>query len=191
MAKESRRRTKVIKAMIAFVIILALLTFFSNTIMNLTIPKVMGSYASRGNLSYSNSARGQITVDNQTEVKGLEGRTVEQVMVTNYDLVEKGDTILTLKTMEDSEELQTKRDSLLKLERTAEYEARSPSSEEDYSTYYDQINSCKETLSVARAKSGFLFSKIYTVSKYPIAIMIPGIIPAINSLLTDCSAKIA
>ena len=150
MAKGSRRRTKVIKAMIAFVIILALLTFFSNTIMNLTIPKVMGSYASRGNLSYSNSARGQITVDNQTEVKGLEGRTVEQVMVTNYDLVEKGDTILTLKTMEDSEELQTKRDSLLKLERTAEYEARSPSSEEDYSTYYDQINSCKETLSVAK-----------------------------------------
>ena len=112
MAKGSRRRAKVIKAMIAFVIILALLTFFSNTIMNLTIPKVMGTYASRGNLSYSNSARGQITVDNQTEVKGLDGRTVEQVLVGNYDTVQKGDTICTLKTMEDSEELQTKKESL-------------------------------------------------------------------------------
>ena len=72
MAMGSKRRVKVIKAMIAFIVILALLTFFSNTIMNLTIPKVMGSYASRGNLSYSNNARGTITVDNQTEVKGLE-----------------------------------------------------------------------------------------------------------------------
>ncbi|MBR4948951.1 MAG: hypothetical protein IKZ29_10375 [Clostridiales bacterium] len=150
MAKGSRRRAKVIKAMIAFVIILALLTFFSNTIMNLTIPKVMGTYASRGNLSYSNSARGQITVDNQTEVKGLDGRTVEQVMVTNYDIVQKGDTICTLKTMEDSEELQSKRDQLQTLERTAELEGRKPSNQPDYSSYYDTINMCKETLSAAK-----------------------------------------
>ena len=77
MAKGSVRRARVIKAMIAFVAILAVLTFFSNTIMNMTIPKVMGSYASRGNLSYSNSARGTITVDNQIEIKGLDGRTVD------------------------------------------------------------------------------------------------------------------
>lgn len=136
--------------MIAFVIILALLTFFSNTIMNLTIPKVMGSYASRGNLSYSNSARGQITVDNQTEVNGLDNRTVEQVMVTNYDLVQKGDTICTLKTMEDSEELQAKRNELEELERTAEYEARKPSDEPDYSSNYDMINMYKEQLAAAK-----------------------------------------
>ena len=150
MAKGSRRRTKVIKAMIAFVIILALLTFFSNTIMNLTIPKVMGTYASRGNLSYSNSARGQITVDNQTEVKGLDGRTVEQVLVGNYDTVQKGDTICTLKTMEDSEELQTKKDELQTAERTAEYEARKPSNQPDYSSFYDMINTCKENLATAK-----------------------------------------
>ena len=73
MAKGSARRARVIKAMIAFVALLAVLTFFSNTIMNMTIPKVMGSYASRGNLSYSNGSRGEIVVDNQTEIKGLEG----------------------------------------------------------------------------------------------------------------------
>ena len=116
MAKGSTRRAKVVKAMIAFVLILALLTFFSNTIMNLTIPKVMGTYASRGNLSYSNSARGTIEVENQTEVKGLEGRTVDQVMVTNYDQVEKGDVLLTLKSLEDSEALESKRESLKELD---------------------------------------------------------------------------
>ena len=134
--------------MVAFVVILALLTFFSNTIMNLTIPKVMGSYASRGNLSYSNSARGTITVDNQTEVKGLDGRTVDKVLVTNYDNVEKGDTILTLKSVEDSEDLQTKKDRLKSLEREAEYEERSPSSN-DFTSYYDSINMAKATLSDA------------------------------------------
>ena len=150
MAKGSKRRVKVIKAMIAFVIILGLLTFFSNTIMNLTIPKVMGSYASRGNLSYSNSARGTITVDNQTEIKGLDGRTVDQVLVGNFDTVQEGDPIITLKSLEDSEELESKKASLKELERTAEYESRSPSDEDDFSSYYDTINMTKETLAEAK-----------------------------------------
>ena len=150
MAKGSKRRVRVIKAMIAFVLILGLLTFFSNTIMNLTIPKVMGSYASRGNLSYSNSSRGYITVDNQTEIKGLDGRTVDQVLVGSYDLVQEGDPILTLKSIEDSEELESKKAELLSYERTAEYESRSPSEADDYSSYYDTINMDKETLAQAK-----------------------------------------
>ena len=148
MAMGSKRRSKVIKAMIAFVVILALLTFFSNTIMNLTIPKVMGSYASRGNLSYSNNARGTIEVENKTEVKGLDDRTVDKVLVGNYDLVSKGDTILTLKPIEESSDLQTKKDRLTELERAAEYDSRVDDSV-DFSSYYDQINSAKETLSQA------------------------------------------
>lgn len=148
MAMGSKRRVKVIKAMIAFIVILALLTFFSNTIMNLTIPKVMGSYASRGNLSYSNNARGTITVDNQTEVKGLEGRTVEKVLVGNYDLVKKGDQLFTLKPIEESSDLQSKKDSLVELQRAAEYDSRTDDSV-DFSSYYDTINSCKESLSQA------------------------------------------
>ena len=150
MAKGSIRRAKVIKAMIAFVAILAVLTFFSNTIMNLTIPKVMGTYASRGNLSYSNSARGTIEVDNKTEVKGLDNRTVEEVLVTNYDIVSKGDPILTLKSIEESSELESKRTELTNLHRTAEYEARTPDNSNDFTSYYDSINSAKATLEEAQ-----------------------------------------
>ena len=150
MAKGSIRRAKVIKAMIAFVAILAVLTFFSNTIMNLTIPKVMGTYASRGNLSYSNSARGTIEVDNKTEVKGLDNRTVDQVLVTNYDIVSKGDPILTLKSVEESSDLESKRTQLTELQRTAEYEARTPDNSNDFTSYYDSINSAKATLEEAQ-----------------------------------------
>ena len=89
MAKGSARRARVIKAMIAFVAILAVLTFFSNTIMNMTIPKVLGSYASRGNLSYSNSSRGKVVIDNMTEIKGLDGRVVDEIKVTGLDIVKR------------------------------------------------------------------------------------------------------
>ena len=150
MAKGSVRRARVIKAMIAFVAILAVLTFFSNTIMNMTIPKVMGSYASRGNLSYSNSARGTITVDNQIEIKGLDGRTVDEIRVTNYDPVKKGDTILTLKPLEDNEALQTKKDTLKELERTKAYEARQPKQTTDLSSYSESIKMAQSTLSDAK-----------------------------------------
>lgn len=150
MAKGSARRARVIKAMIAFVALLAVLTFFSNTIMNMTIPKVMGSYASRGNLSYSNGSRGEIVVDNQTEIKGLEGRVVDEIKVTSYDTVKKGDTILTLKPIEDDETLASKKNTLKTLERTKAYEARQPKQSTDFSAYTDTINSAKTTLSEAK-----------------------------------------
>lgn len=150
MAKGSARRKKVVRAMIAFVVVLAVLTFFSNTIMNLTIPKVMGTYATRGNLSYSNSARGTISVDNKTEVKGIDGRVVDQVMVTNYDVVKKGDVILTLKSVEESEDLEAKKDELKQLERDADYESRLPADNTDLSTYYDSINTAKTALAEAK-----------------------------------------
>ena len=159
MAKGSARRAKVIRAMIAFIVLLALLTFFSNTIMNLTIPKVMGTYASRGNLSYSNSARGTITVENQTEVKGLDGRVVDEVLVTNYDTVQKGDTILTLKSIEESEDLEAKRERLKELEREADYDSRTPSNSNDFTQYYDTINTAKATLSDAEDTLDKVYNK--------------------------------
>ena len=150
MAKGSARRARVIKAMIAFVALLAVLTFFSNTIMNLTIPKVMGSYASRGNLSYSNSSKGDIVVDNQTEIKGLDGRVVDEIKVASYDSVKKGDTILTLKPLEENETLASKKAELKRLERTKAYEARQPKTSTDFSMQTDAINRAKTTLSEAK-----------------------------------------
>ena len=165
MAKGSARRSRVVKAMVAFVAVLALLTFFSNTIMNLTIPKVLGAYASRGNLSYSNSARGNITVDNQTEVKGLDGRVVEEVLVSNYDSVQKGDKILTLKSVEESEDLQAKKTRLKELEREKKYEARQPKDTTDYGMYQDAINTAKTALSDAKAMQKKVKNKASTVKK--------------------------
>ena len=164
MAKGSARRARVIKAMIAFVAILAVLTFFSNTIMNMTIPKVVGSYASRGNLSYSNGSKGDVVVDNQIEIKGLEGRVVDEIKVTGFDSVKKGDTILTLKPIEDDETLATKKASLKTLEREKAYEARQPKQATDFSIQTDAINTAKTTLSEAKDTLKKVQNKKSTIS---------------------------
>ena len=145
---KNRRKT-IIRIMVAFVAGLALLTFFSNTIMNATIPKVMGEYATRGNLAYTNTATGTIKVENETKLTGVEGREIEKVLVTNYDSVQAGDVIATLKPVENSEDLKTLQDKLTQLLRDKEYAERSPSTS-DLTVYETAVDTAQDTLTAAQ-----------------------------------------
>ena len=145
---KNRRKT-IIRIMVAFVAGLALLTFFSNTIMNATIPKVMGEYATRGNLAYTNTATGTIKVENETKLTGVEGREIEKVLVTNYDSVQAGDVIATLKPGENSEDLKTLQDKLTQLLRDKEYAERSPSTS-DLTVYETAVDTAQDTLTAAQ-----------------------------------------
>lgn len=149
---ENKKSNKkwVIKAAVIFVVALALLTFFSNTIMNATIPKVVAESTQRGNLSYSNNATGTIVADNKTKVDGVDGRVVEEVKVTNYDMVNEGDVILTLKTVEDQSELETLQTQLTTLQREAEYEARKPSEDNGLSSMQEAINTAQLAVNEAQ-----------------------------------------
>lgn len=147
--KNSRRW--VIRAMAAFLVILALLTFFSNTIMNMTIPLVVTATAMRGNLSYTNSATGQIVSDNQIEVKGLEGRTVSEVLVSNYDTVQEGDVLMTLVPVEDTHELDDLENQLLTAQRALEYLQRQPHHAPTYVTENQAIRTAEQALADAQA----------------------------------------
>lgn len=155
----------VVRVMIAFVAGLALLTFFSNTIMNATIPKVMGEYASRGNLSFTNSASSTIVVENRTDVKGLEGRTIDQVLVSSYDEVSKGDVIAILKPVEDTSSLDELKSQLQTLQREKEYESRTPDHGTDYSSYYEAIQSAQETLTEAQKTLAAVQGRDSTISQ--------------------------
>ena len=132
MADRRKNRSWVVRAIISFVAILALLTFFSNTIMNATIPKVMAQNATKGNLSFTNSATGVIEADTKTEVKSINGREIDQVLVRNYVSVEEGDVLLTLKPAEDLAELDKARADLADLEAAAQAAALTPS-DDDFS----------------------------------------------------------
>ena len=149
--EETKSNRKwVFKAMIAFIAILAVLTFFSNTIMNLTIPIVVTSTAMRGNLAYTNSATAQLVSDNQIEVKGLEGRTVAQVVCSNYDTVSEGDVIMTLVPVEDMHELTDLETQLVQLQRQQEYAQRTPH-HNDFSAQNRAVRTAELALAEAQA----------------------------------------
>lgn len=92
---ENKRREWVKTAAIIFLTIMLLLTFFSNTIMNYSLPEVSAKYVQSGSLS--EQIRGTVTVEaaQQYEVKyGGASRTVDSVEVKQGDTVEKGQVLL-------------------------------------------------------------------------------------------------
>ncbi|MGN0598259.1 MAG: HlyD family efflux transporter periplasmic adaptor subunit [Oscillospiraceae bacterium] len=92
---DNKKREWVKTAAIIFLTIMLLLTFFSNTIMNYSLPEVSAKYVQSGSLS--EQIRGTVTVEaaQQYEVKyGGTARTVDSVEVKQGDTVEKGQVLL-------------------------------------------------------------------------------------------------
>lgn len=151
--KPAKSRKWVGKAMISFVAILAVLTFFSNTIMNATIPRVVASNAGRSNLSYTNNATAPLVATGEVKVKGLDNRTVASVLHSNYDLVEAGEVIVTLTplTEENMNQLNELRSQLQTTLREQEYAARRPNHPYDYTTLLTTIHTSELALADAQA----------------------------------------
>lgn len=92
---ENKRREWVKTAAIIFLTIMLLLTFFSNTIMNYSLPEVSAKYVESGSLS--EQIRGTATVEaaQQYEVKYTgSSRVVQAIEVKQGDTVEKGQVLL-------------------------------------------------------------------------------------------------
>ncbi|MGN0552863.1 MAG: HlyD family efflux transporter periplasmic adaptor subunit [Oscillospiraceae bacterium] len=92
---ENKRREWVKTAAIIFLTIMLLLTFFSNTIMNYSLPEVSAKYVQSGSLS--EQIRGTVTVESaqQYEVKfSGSSRVINSVEVKQGDTVEKGQVLL-------------------------------------------------------------------------------------------------
>ena len=93
---EGSKRKKLIKKVATiFIVVLLLLTFFSNTIMNYSLPEVATEPVSSG--AVSNKVRGQGTVETNSEndVTVSGNRKVKEVKVAVGDEVKKGDVLFT------------------------------------------------------------------------------------------------
>ena len=117
MADKKKTRKWVVRAIVAFHVIMLLSTFFSNTIMNATIPKVVAEYSQRGTLSFAHTAKSTVDIVNKIEYKvpkDLAGRKIKSVDVTNYDMAEKDSTVaVTLETVDEEDDtLQQLKDEL-------------------------------------------------------------------------------
>ncbi len=99
-----KRREWVKNAIIIFLIIMLLLTFFSNTIMNYSLPEVSAKYVNGGTLSEQIRGSGTVEASSTYEMKIDETRTIASVEVKVGDEVKKGDTLYVLED-KDSKEL--------------------------------------------------------------------------------------
>lgn len=119
MEQKKSRKEWIKTALIIFLSVLLVLTFFSNTIMNYSLPEVSAQYCYSG--SVTNKVRGTGTVESTDpySVVAKEGRKIESVAVRVGDTVAKGDVLYYLEDGE-SEELKTAKKELDALEKTYE-----------------------------------------------------------------------
>ncbi len=164
MSDKVKNRKWVTRLIIGFVAGLLLLTFFSNTIMNLFIPKVAGKRASRANLSLTNSASAVVEPETSYKVMSIEGRKIDHVAVSDYDEVKKGDVLFTLYPVTDTSALDSLRHQLTEVKREDEYASRTPS-DTDYATLRASVSQAQESLKDARESLNTARNKNDTVSR--------------------------
>ena len=129
MSKDSESRRAWIKnVMIIFLVVLLLLTFFSNTILNYTLPEVSAQYAQYGSITSSVKVNGTVKANesynvmyeaDQAEAEGgtIQSRKVVSVYVKEGDTVSTDSPIIALQGGA-SDQLKAAQDEYDKLKRT-------------------------------------------------------------------------
>ena len=115
--KKASRKDRVKNIAIVFLAVLLVFTFFSNTIMNRSLPEVSGQYAGSGTISTSIRGTGTVTANMAYSVQIENTRQIRAVYVKSGDTVEAGQVLFALEDA-DSQELKDARQAL----RTAQQE---------------------------------------------------------------------
>lgn len=100
---QTSRKELIKKIAVIFLVVLLVLTFFSNTIMNYSLPEVATEPVTSGTVS--NKVRGQGTVETNSdyEVTVSGTRVIKEVKVQAGDIVEEGQVLFTFEEGENTE----------------------------------------------------------------------------------------
>ena len=98
-----KRREWVKNAAIIFLSVMLVLTFFSNTFMNYSLPEVAAQYVQSGTITAKIRGTGTVESGDPYNVKITETRTISSVLVKTGDKVEKGDPLFLLEDKESKE----------------------------------------------------------------------------------------
>ena len=112
-----KKREWVKDAAILFLAVLLVLTFFSNTIMNRSLPEVATAAVTSGNIIAKVRGTGTVTATGKHQVKAKETRTIRSVMVKVGQQVNAGDVLFVLGEGDETA-LETAKEKL----RTLQYE---------------------------------------------------------------------
>lgn len=114
---QTKKREWVKNAAIIFLTVMLLLTFFSNTIMNYSLPEVATRYVQRGTITAKVRGTGNVEATDPYNVMVKESRVISSVAVKQGDTVEKDQVLYYLEDSE-SEELKKAEEDLETLELT-------------------------------------------------------------------------
>ncbi len=96
-AVQKMRSRRILKITGGFLLLMALLTFFSNTINNLSLPRVKVENPTSGTLSREITGTGEVLANKQTEQSFDEaGIDIAEVLAEEGDIVEKGQVLVVL-----------------------------------------------------------------------------------------------
>ncbi len=98
-----KKRDWVKNAAIIFLSVMLVLTFFSNTFMNYSLPEVATQYVQSGTITAKIRGTGTVESGDPYNVKISETRTIASVLVKAGDKVEKGDVLFLLEDKESKE----------------------------------------------------------------------------------------
>ena len=98
-----KRREWVKNAAVIFLSVMLVLTFFSNTFMNYSLPEVAAQYVQSGTITAKIRGTGTVESGDPYNVKISETRTISSVLVKTGDKVGKGAPLLLLEDKESKE----------------------------------------------------------------------------------------
>ena len=149
----TKRRIWIRNAIILVLIALLILTLFSNTILNHSLPEVAVQYPQYAAIASRIRATGTVEANQSYNVTIEQSRAVESVLVRVGQKVTKGDTLLTLE-VGDSRELDEAKLALsnLKLELIRKQQEnpalQSGAAKDNYQNLLSELNDAKATLAL-------------------------------------------
>lgn len=143
---EKSRKEIIKKAAVIFLAAMLVLTFFSNTIMNYSLPEVATEPVYSGSVSNKVRGQGVVEANSDYEVTVSGARVIKEVKVEVGDSVEKGQVLFTFEEGENTE-LTEAQDTLDQME--LDYAKSLLKSMPDYESDNMDIKSAKEDLEAA------------------------------------------
>lgn len=150
MDSKPKNREWVKNAAIIFLVILLILTFFSNTIMNIALPEVATQMVNSGTITAKVRGSGTVVANGFYEVKAEQTREIRSVMVRVGQEVNAGDVLFVLGSG-DSDELAAAQEELHSLEISYQTTALS-SPIYHYESEYAAIEDAKQALAESEAR---------------------------------------
>ncbi|MCR5600305.1 MAG: RND transporter [Ruminococcus sp.] len=144
-----KKRDIIKNVIIIFLVIMLVLTFFSNTIMNKSLPEITTETISSGKLTECIRDRGVVESNQSYEVMVDGNKVIEKIHIKTGSEVKKGDVLFTVKNVSDDklDEEEAALDAA-----KLEYETALLKAPVDYSSENQEIKAAREELNAAIAK---------------------------------------